>query len=112
MKPKPVKAIELLGLNLHDQAQHVTDVDNVEVEEMQQNMVAHTEETNEIFNLMARQIKKRAEERVNMFVIEDTDHQEEVDMLNQIVELNKDENSNIQRFQIPGVESTSDLPIY
>ena len=34
-------------------------------------MAAHGEETNELFNLMARQIKKRAEERVNLFMIED-----------------------------------------
>ena len=31
----------------------------------------HSEETNELFNLMARQIKKRCEERVNLYTVED-----------------------------------------
>jgi len=30
----------------------------------------HSEETNELFNLMARQIKKRCEERINLFSLE------------------------------------------
>ena len=34
-------------------------------------MTQHSEETNELFNLMARQIKKRAEERINLYTVED-----------------------------------------
>ena len=34
-------------------------------------MTAHSEETNELFNLMARQIKKRCEERINLYQVEE-----------------------------------------
>ena len=74
--PKPVKAIELLGLDLHDRTQHETKVENSEVEVMQNNLAEHTDETNEIFNLMARQIKKRAEERVNLVEVTDAKRKE------------------------------------
>ena len=37
---------------------------------MQKIISTHSEESNELFNLMARQIKKRCEERVNMFIVE------------------------------------------
>ena len=34
-------------------------------------MKEHSEETNELFNLMARQIKKRCEERINLFMVDE-----------------------------------------
>ena len=37
---------------------------------MRNRMKEHSEETNELFNLMARQIKKRCEERINLFVVD------------------------------------------
>ena len=37
---------------------------------MRVKMSAHSEETNEVFNLIARSIKKRCSERVNLFKIE------------------------------------------
>ena len=46
-------------------------VDKTEVEVMKNKLSSHSEETNELFNLMARQIKKRCEERVNMILIDD-----------------------------------------
>ena len=45
---------------------------------MQRKLASHSEETNELFNLMARQIKKRCEERVNMFILEDKQDAEEI----------------------------------
>ena len=33
-------------------------------------MNQHSEETNELFNLMARQIKRRCEERINLYTVE------------------------------------------
>lgn len=38
---------------------------------MRSKMATHSEETNELFNLMARQIKKRCQERVNLYTVED-----------------------------------------
>ena len=69
--PLPVNALALLGVDLHDQMDPERSVANNEVEVMQKKLTEHSEETNELFNLMARQIKKRTEERVNMVVIED-----------------------------------------
>ena len=34
-------------------------------------MKAHTEDTNELFNLMARHIRKRGEERVNLYLVDE-----------------------------------------
>ena len=33
-------------------------------------MGQHCEETNELYNLMARHIKKRGEERINLYTVE------------------------------------------
>ena len=38
---------------------------------MRNKMNQHSEETNELFNLMARQIKKRCEERINLCAVVD-----------------------------------------
>ena len=57
-------------MNLHDTADPERGVDAIEVEQMQSKLEHHSEETNELFNLMAQQIKKRCEERVNMVVID------------------------------------------
>ena len=57
-------------MNLHDIVDPERGVDAIEVEQMQQKLEHHSEETNELFNLMAQQIKKRCEERVNMVVID------------------------------------------
>lgn len=38
---------------------------------MRVKMAHHSEETNELFNLMARSIKKRCEERVNLFMVQE-----------------------------------------
>ena len=35
-------------------------------------MNLHSEETNELYNLMARHIKKRGEERINLYTVENT----------------------------------------
>jgi hypothetical protein len=40
---------------------------------MRVRMKEHSEETNELFNLMARQIKKRGEERVNLYAVDELD---------------------------------------
>ena len=37
---------------------------------MRSKMNQHSEETNELYNLMARHIKKRCEERINLYTIE------------------------------------------
>ena len=46
-------------------------MDQSDVTYMRNKMTQHSEETNELFNLMARQIKKRCEERVNLYTVED-----------------------------------------
>lgn len=68
--PQPFKALDLLGMNLHDAVDPVRDVEACEVEQMQRKLASHSEETNELFNLMAQQIKKRCEERVNMVILD------------------------------------------
>ena len=37
---------------------------------MRTKMGQHSEETNELYNLMARHIKKRCEERINLYTVE------------------------------------------
>jgi len=37
---------------------------------MRTTMKQHSEETNELYNLMARHIKKRCEERINLYMVE------------------------------------------
>ena len=49
----------------------------------------HSEETNELFNLMARQIKRRCEERINLYTVE-SDRNNSVDKKPQIL-MNEDE---------------------
>lgn len=68
--PPPIKAIELMGINLHEEKEPSRDVETSEVTMMRSRMAHHSEETNELFNLMARQIKKRAEERINLYTVE------------------------------------------
>ena len=69
--PPPVKAIELMGINLHQERAPSRDVDKADVKYMRNTMNHHCEETNELYNLMARHIKKRCEERINLFQVED-----------------------------------------
>ena len=38
-------------------------------------MKEHSVETNELFNLMARHIKKRGEERINLYLVNDSGKQ-------------------------------------
>ncbi len=52
--PPPIKALELMGLNLHEEKEPDHDVDVSDVTMMRQKMNHHSEETNELFNLMAR----------------------------------------------------------
>ena len=59
-----------MGLKLHDAQSPTRDVDKSEVNSMQKIMGQHCEETNELYNLMARHIKKRGEERINLFTVE------------------------------------------
>ena len=70
--PPPIKTIELMGLNLHEEKEVDRDVEDLEVTMMRGKMAQHSEETNELFNLMARSIKKRCEERVNLYTVEET----------------------------------------
>lgn len=60
-----------MGINLHEEKEPSRDVDQSEVTLMRSRMAHHSEETNELFNLMARQIKKRCQERINLFTVED-----------------------------------------
>ena len=68
--PPPIRAIELMGLNLHQEREPSRDVDQSDVTQMRSKMNQHSEETNELYNLMARHIKKRCEERINLYTIE------------------------------------------
>ena len=71
--PPPIRAIELMGINLHEEKEPSRDVDLSDVTTMRSKMGHHSEETNELFNLMARQIKKRCEERINLFTVENVE---------------------------------------
>ena len=68
--PPPVRAIELMGINLHQEREPSREVDQSDVTQMRTKMGQHSEETNELYNLMARHIKKRCEERINLYTIE------------------------------------------
>ena len=61
-----------MGINLHEEKEVDRDVEDLEVTQMRGKMAQHSEETNELFNLMARSIKKRCEERVNLYMVEET----------------------------------------
>ena len=65
-----MRAIQLMGINLHAAEELSREVDQSDVTTMRKKMTEHSEETNELFNLMARQIKKRCEERVNLYTVE------------------------------------------
>ena len=58
-----------MGLNLHQEKEVERDVDTSEVTNMRVKMAHHSEETNELFNLMARSIKIRSEERINLYTV-------------------------------------------
>lgn len=68
--PPPVRAIELMGINLHEEREPSREVDTADVTQMRSTMKNHSEETNELYNLMARHIKKRCEERINLYTVE------------------------------------------
>ena len=74
--PPPIKTIELMSLKLHEEKEVERDVEDSEVTVMRTKMAQHSEETNELFNLMARSIKKRCEERVNLFTVEEAFHRQ------------------------------------
>lgn len=57
--PKVVNAIDLLQVNLHSSLEPEIGIEESETAHMRQRMKAHTEDTNELFNLMARHIRKR-----------------------------------------------------
>lgn len=59
-----------MGLEFHDAQSPSREVDTSEVNSMCKTMSQHCEETNELYNLMARHIKKRGEERINLFTVE------------------------------------------
>ena len=59
-----------MGINLHQEREPSRDVDLSDVTQMRSKMNQHSEETNELYNLMARHIKKRCEERINLYTIE------------------------------------------
>ena len=61
-----------MGINLHEEREPSREVDNSDVTQMRTKMGHHSEETNELYNLMARHIKKRGEERINLYSVEDT----------------------------------------
>ena len=78
---------------------------------MQKSLAAHTDETNEIFNLMARQIKKRAEERVNLFVIEDSN--EESALMRSVEKFDKESDNFVDHIYVEdGPGTPTDLPVY
>ena len=56
---------------------------------MRSRMKEHSEETNELFNLMARQIKQRCEERINLFLVDDLEKgdMDSADLLNRQQEM-------------------------
>ena len=63
-----------MGLNLHEEKEPDHGIDISDVTMMRSKLNTHSEETNELFNLMARQIKKRCEERINLFSLESQQH--------------------------------------
>ena len=62
-----------MGINLHEETEPSREVETSEVTQMRSKMKLHSEETNEVFNLMARQIKKRCQERINLYTVENVD---------------------------------------
>jgi len=62
-----------MGINLHEESEVERDVDQSDVTGMCAKMTMHSEETNELYNLMARSIKKRCSERVNLYSVEEND---------------------------------------
>ena len=60
-----------MGIHLHEEVEVEREVENNEVMSMRAKMATHSEETNEVFNLIARSIKKRCSERVNLYTVED-----------------------------------------
>jgi len=61
-----------MGINLHQAHSPDRDVDQTDVTHMiNHKLCEHSEETNELYNLMARHIKKRGEERINLYMVTD-----------------------------------------
>ena len=61
-----------MGINLHQAHSPDREVENSDVTHMIKNKLCeHSEETNELYNLMARHIKKRGEERINLYTVTD-----------------------------------------
>ena len=65
-----------MGLRLHEKEAPERDVNPADVALMRSKMKMdqhYSEETNEILNLMARKIKTRGQERVNLYTLEQKD---------------------------------------
>ena len=59
-----------MGINLHQEMEPSREVEKADIKYMRGRMNEHCEETNELYNLMARHIKKRCEERINLYQVE------------------------------------------
>ena len=64
-----------MGINLHEEREPSREIDSSDVSLMRNKMLHHSEETNELYNLMARHIKKRCEERINLYTVESSPSQ-------------------------------------
>ena len=79
---------------------------------MQINLAEHSDQTNEIFNLMARQIKKRAEERVNLIEVTDNKRKEN-SLMRSVEQLDKESDNFVDHIYVEdGPGTPTDLPVY